>query len=98
MFYYPNLIGGAEHSVKLLAEHLAAKGHKVSVLTMDGIPSSNLQKAEKINGVFVYRAYDKGIYERRILNNKANITDKLWNGIHLLWNPKMNRIVKKIID
>ena len=45
MFYYPNLIGGAEHSVKLLAEHLAAKGHKVSVLTMDGIPSSKIGRA-----------------------------------------------------
>jgi len=98
MFYYPNLIGGAEHSVKLLAEHLAAKGHKVSVLTMDGIPASNLQKAEKINGVSVYRAYDKGIYQRRILNNKTNRIDKLWNGIHLIWNPKMNKIVKRILD
>lgn len=98
MFYYPNLVGGAEHSVKLLAEHLAAKGHKVSVLTMDGISASDLYKAEKINGVSIYRAYDKNIYQRRILNNKANIIDKLWNGIHLLWNPKMNKIVKKIID
>lgn len=98
MFYYPNLIGGAEHSVKLLAEHLAAKGHKVSVLTMDGMFSSDLYKAEKINGVSIYRAYDKSIYQRRILNNKTNNIDKLWNGIHLVYNPKMNRIIKRIID
>ena len=50
-YYYPNMLGGTEHSVKLLAEELAKKGHDVYVVSSDykGI------KYENLNGVNVVR-------------------------------------------
>lgn len=51
--YYPNRFGGGggETSVKLLAEGLVKKGHKVIVLTFDGRKNS----VENIDGVDVVR-------------------------------------------
>ena len=34
-FYYPNMQGGAEQSVKLLAENLLKQGHTVAVYCAD---------------------------------------------------------------
>lgn len=61
-WYFPNLKGGAEHSVKLLAENLANKGHSVGVFTID----SNKRRLEKdiINKVLVYRGTG-GLYDIR---------------------------------
>ena len=59
-WYYPNLRGGAEHSVKLLAENLAKRGHEVAVFTIDSEKRKMVE--EHINGVTIYRgtggAYD----------------------------------------
>lgn len=52
-WYYPNLMGGAEHSVMLLAENLVKKGHSVGVFTID---SEKRQLVfEEIHGVNVFR-------------------------------------------
>ncbi len=61
-WYYPNLKGGAEHSVKLLAENLAKKGHDVAVFTID----SEEEKIVKdyIEGVTIYRGTG-GLYNIR---------------------------------
>lgn len=59
-WYYPNLRGGAEHSVKLLAENFAKRGHEVAVFTIDSEKRKMVE--EHINDVTVYRgtggAYD----------------------------------------
>ncbi|MDT8716129.1 glycosyltransferase family 4 protein [Clostridium sp. 19966] len=52
-YYYPNMIGGTEHSVKLLAEGLSKKGHDVYVLTCDKHKDGD--SIEVINGVNVIR-------------------------------------------
>jgi len=49
--YFPNIIGGSEISVQILAESLVKKGYQVTVLTFDG----KLNSVEKINGVHVVR-------------------------------------------
>jgi glycosyltransferase involved in cell wall biosynthesis len=51
-FYYPNLIGGSEVSVKILADWLASNGFNVRVLSFDG-----RNKTDTIDGVKVIR-YD----------------------------------------
>jgi len=53
VFYYPNMVGGAEHSVKVLSENLAKLGHNVAIYSID----SNEKKmvVEFINNVKVYR-------------------------------------------
>lgn len=96
MYYSPNMIGGAEHSVKLLAEGCVNAGHDVAVLTMDGARKGI--SIEKINGVLVFRAYSKSIYRRRILANKSYPVDMIMNGIHSIWNPEMAGYTKQVID
>ena len=50
-YYYPNMLGGTEHSVKLLAEELTKKGHDVYVVSSD----YKEIKYENLNGVKVVR-------------------------------------------
>jgi len=50
--YYPNLSGGSERSLKMLAEGFVKKGLKVSVLSFDGIER---KKIERLNEVKVIR-------------------------------------------
>lgn len=50
-YYYPNMIGGTEQSVKLLAEGLFKKGHDVFILTGDKYD----KEYEEINGVKIIR-------------------------------------------
>ncbi|MCM8787956.1 MAG: glycosyltransferase [Candidatus Omnitrophica bacterium] len=51
-YYYPNLKGGSERSLKLLAEGLAKEGLDINVLSFDG---KNDMKREKFFGVKVIR-------------------------------------------
>lgn len=55
--YYPNIIGGAEKSVQLLAEMLVSRGHEpiiVSTFTDD--------KIDKVNGIKVYYLHHRNLY------------------------------------
>ena len=97
-YYYPNMEGGAEFSVKLLAENLVKSGHEVFVLTMDGDEQAQVLRPEEIHGVKIYRSYSKQIYRRRVLKDKGHFTDKLLNGFHSIYNPKMNNDSKKVIQ
>lgn len=56
-FYYPMMPGGAEHSVKNLAESLAKKGHNVNILCIGA-----QKKIEVINEVTVHRMNNCNIY------------------------------------
>ncbi len=49
-FYFPEIVGGAEYSVKKLAEELAREGHEVFVIC-----SGSENKRETINGVSIIR-------------------------------------------
>ncbi|OOM16547.1 glycosyltransferase family 4 protein [Clostridium saccharobutylicum] len=50
-YYYPNMFGGTEHSVKLLAEGLKKNGHEVYVISAD----RKDKEIEDINGIKVIR-------------------------------------------
>ena len=97
MYYFPNMIGGAEHSTKLLAEHMVLAGNEVHVLTMDGKPNSSVLTADYINGVWVHRSYSSNIYRRRIARDKSHPVDSLMNGFHSIFNLRMNKDIKTVI-
>lgn len=97
IYYFPNIAGGAEVSVKLLAEGLARRGHNVSVVTLDGKSKKNMMNPDLVNGVNVYRCYSKSIYRRRVLGQKKYFSDFLLNGIHSIKNARFDRDIKKII-
>ncbi len=80
-FYYPNMQGGAEQSVKLLAENLVSNGHEVAVFCGDS-KSDKLEK-ETINGVRVYRSNTgkldlfKACYDKKNVGKIEKIKQKL---------------------
>ena len=93
-FYYPIMPGGAEHSVKNLAESLVNNGHIVSVLC-----TGDNDIVENINGVSVYRIKNVNIKSaQKYLENKSNPIQKLiYRGIDL--HGYLNRLkIKNIID
>lgn len=60
LFYYPNMFGGAEHSVKILAESLLSRGHEVCVVTCD---AKGRNETEEVRGVEVIRLQHRAIYD-----------------------------------
>lgn len=84
-FYSPNMIGGAEHSVKLLAEGLCKRGHSVAVFSIDG--SSTIK--ETINGIDVYRSGKTHFDYNARFFGKGNIMNKLFSRILDLYNYEL---------
>lgn len=74
-FYYPHERGGAEKSVRILAENLVLKGHNVTVLTLS---DDRNQYHEKINEVSIIRVPIMNIYHPNNNNNmRHGIVSKL---------------------
>lgn len=93
-FYYPDLIGGAEHSVKKLAEGLVEAGHDVSVLC-----TGNSDKAEVINNVNVYRFKSKnicGYLDYKNLNKISKAVYKIIDLFNVFNYKEINKIIKKV--
>lgn len=93
-FYYPNMIGGTEHSVKILAEGLKKSGNEVAVYSFDN-KSSDLKK-ETINDVIVYRGR-AGKYNIDYWNGKNNIF-KLKNKIIEINNITAIKEIRNVIE
>ncbi len=90
--YPPNVVGGAERSVQILAESLADTGQQVSIITLalDGIFKERLY-----NGVHVYEIPLRNIYVP--FRQKALLFFKpLWHSIDV-YNPWMARQVRNIL-
>lgn len=91
-FYYPKIIGGAEISVKILAEELYKKGNEVTILC------TGLQdKLEVINGVKVQRININNVYNP----NKEEKTYKanyLMYRILDIYNPFNIKKIRKYIQ
>ncbi|CAI1599134.1 glycosyltransferase family 4 protein [Serratia nevei] len=89
--YYPYRIGGAEVSVQLLAEELAARGHFVRVLTLH---EGKERKVSIVNNVEVVYLPLVNLYWPFSNDEKSKIKKIFW---HLLdnYNPFMARMVAK---
>ena len=80
-FYYPNMIGGTENSIKILSENLIKEGHEVAVCTMDAKRQNII---EEINGVKIYRntlkveKCNKVIKKLLDINNLFGISNIIW--------------------
>lgn len=87
-YYYPNMIGGTEHSVKLLAEGLTDKGHDVYIIAAD----KRDKEYEEINGVKVIR-FDLKYKSESILWKLIRGGFEFRN--YMIY-PKLNYIIKQI--
>ncbi|MDO5835813.1 MAG: glycosyltransferase family 4 protein [Methanobacterium sp.] len=90
--YPPNILGGAEVSVKKVSEELVKKGHEVIVVTT---PFSE-NDVEIINGVKIYQVKPLNLYEIYHHPNQSMLLKPLWHIIDL-WNPYDERIIKNIL-
>lgn len=86
-FYYPNMKGGAEQSVKLLAEGLVKRGHEVGIYCVDS--QTDKMAIEQYNGVKVYRgtANRFHIYRFSYEKNKVGKLEKIQQKL-LTWYNK----------
>ena len=90
-FYHPYTVGGAEISVRLLAESLVAMGHKVSVVSLH---SKKGIQTSKLNGVCVYYVALKNIYWP--YKNHLKGLRPFWHLIDIR-NPLMEKLAGQII-
>jgi glycosyltransferase involved in cell wall biosynthesis len=91
-FYAPMKLGGAEVSVQMLCEALAASGHEMTLVTssVKGSP-----EREAINGVNVRRINAANIYAWEGQKRPAALR-ALWHGIDV-WNPLVFRHVHRAL-
>ena len=87
-YYYPDIKGGAEYSVKKIAEGLAGRGHNVYILCdcEDG------NKDELINGVYVLRR------KMNCMRKSNNAFTKVLRAIMEFYNPLNRAIVENIFQ
>ena len=71
-FYFPDQVGGAERSIKILADELVRKGHSVGVFATGSVDD---WKEEVIDGVQVFRV------------PTGNISARVPNGLSFLKKP-----------
>lgn len=93
-FYYPDIIGGAEISIKKLAEGLVGKGNEVYVLT-----TSENEVREVINGVNIIRININNIYQPINSKNVNSINKLLYRTVdcYNLFNyNKLLNLIRKI--
>lgn len=91
--YAPNERGGAERTVRILAESLVAAGHEAVVISLapDGIA-----RAGAINGVKVHYVPLANVFWKQSEEPRSRAARMLWHGIDA-WNPVMAARVAKIL-
>lgn len=89
-FYYPEIYGGAEISVKLLAEELLRQGHDILVLS-----TGDEFKTEYVNGVKVVRIKPVELAYRE--GQKKNPFKSLVYFMETVWNIRNYKMINKVI-
>lgn len=92
-FYSPDQIGGAEESVKILAESLLNSGHDAFVIS-----TGELDSEELVEGVRVYRVAVCNIYGVRYQGKFQKYFNFIWHCIDTYNFPtmwKVNAIIRK---
>jgi glycosyltransferase involved in cell wall biosynthesis len=91
-FYAPEEVGGAEKSVRFLAEAMVAKGHEASVITL----GRERQTAE-LNGVRIERLPVSNLYHPLEPGAKPTWKKMAWHGIDS-YNLSASRAVAQVLD
>lgn len=92
-FYWPDQIGGAERSVKRLADLHTKAGDQVSVLTTHAGPGI---KVDQVDGVTVYRIPPHNIYWGKQPDQPSGWKRLLWHGLDS-FNLKSYLDARKVI-
>ena len=95
-YYYPNMIGGTENSVKILAENLAKSNYTVAIYSVDN-DNKELQK-EKINNVEIYRGHAGKYQIENLKNTNIRKFKKVGNKILEINNTTAKKEIKEVIE
>lgn len=97
-FYDPNMEGGAEQSVKLLAEGLAKAGHIVAVYCADSRDGRITE--ENIHGIKVYRRTTGRfhLYKYTFMKSDVGRIEKVTQKLRCYYNPECVRDFEEICD
>ena len=90
-FYYPEVKGGAEYSVKKLAETLHDEGNEVAVLA-----AGNADSEKMVNGVRIIRRRFRSLYHSYGQVRK-NVIKKVIHRLLDFWNPLNKIIMEQVI-
>ncbi|MGE5452612.1 MAG: glycosyltransferase family 4 protein [Acidobacteriota bacterium] len=91
-FYAPDEIGGAEKSVRFLAETLQAQGHQTTVITLGREDSSS-----QLNGVRIERIAVPNLYYPADAGAQPGWKKLLWHSIDS-FNPRAAQRVGALLD
>lgn len=91
--YAPNEKGGAERTVRILAETLVARGHEAVVISLapDGVARTG-----EVNGVKTYYVPLANLFWKQSEQTRSRLQRMAWHFIDA-WNPFMARRVRRIL-
>lgn len=91
--YAPNEKGGAERTVRILAESLVARGHEAVVISLapDGVARTG-----EVNGVRTYYVPLANLFWKQSDESRSRIARMAWHFIDA-WNPFMAHRVRRIL-
>ena len=95
-YYYPNMIGGTENSIKILAENLVKSNNTVAVYSVDN--NNKELKKEKINNVEIYRGHAGKYQIEKLKNFSTQKIKKIRNKIIELHNFTAKKEIRKVIE
>lgn len=94
-FYYPNVVGGAENVVQLLAENLYKNNNEVAIFSIDSFLSKMI--IEEINGVKVYRSTGGKFNTKVRYTKEGKILQKIKNKFIELNNKKIEKEIYAVL-
>jgi glycosyltransferase involved in cell wall biosynthesis len=90
-FYAPEEVGGAERSVRFLAESLVRAGHEVTVIC-----SGRMRRSEQLGGVNVERLPVRNLYHPLDAAGRGRISKLAWHALDS-YNPFSARAVREVL-
>lgn len=92
--YTPNERGGAERTVRIIAEALVANGHEAAVISLapDGVAREG-----EVNGVRTYYVPLANLFWKQSEESRGRLARMAWHFIDA-WNPVMAVRVRRILE
>lgn len=95
-FYYPNMVGGTENSIKILAENLKKNGYEIAVYSLDS--KSKEIEEEEINGIKIFRGKGGTFKARKRLSNNESILTKITNKLVEMNNFYIDNEIEEVFN
>lgn len=96
IFYYPNMVGGTENSIKILAENLKKNGHEIAIYSLDS-NTKEIQE-EEIEGIKIFRGKGGIFKAKKRTTNNAKVLTKITNKLVEMDNFYIDKEIKEVFN